>query len=194
MVRRRKRGKTPIIAILIIIGCAIVLVIALVNIFSLQGEYKHTAEVNQKAVEAITEPAKKEDGKEEFKYNHEAALIVNPDAKGMYRNDATETLLPVVQRLNDDDYYLTHFATYTNTQSRDNSDDDELLSAFGAQSEKQPTNSLSNMRIQPQRIEVPRSAAQPQAQNQQQNAPMSLADRIAALRGAISVPNEYKRK
>lgn len=106
MVRRRKRGKTPIIAILIIIGCAIVLVIALVNIFSLQGEYKHTAEVNQKAVEAITEPAKKEDGKEEFKYNHEAALIVNPDAKGMYRNDATETLLPVVQRLNDDDYYL----------------------------------------------------------------------------------------
>ena len=94
----------------------------------------------------------------------------------------------------DDDYYLTHFATYTNTQSRDNSDDDELLSAFGAQSEKQPTNSLSNMRIQPQRIEVPRSAAQPQAQNQQQNAPMSLADRIAALRGAISVPNEYKRK
>ena len=107
MVRRRKRGKTPIIAILIIIGCAIVLVIALVNIFRLQGEYKHTAEVNQKAVEAITETAKKEDGgEEEFKYNHEAALIVNPDAKGMYRNDATETLLPVVQRLNDDDYYL----------------------------------------------------------------------------------------
>ena len=51
---------------------------------------------------AITEPAKDEG----FKYDHEAALKINPDAKGMYRNDATETLLPIVQRLHDDEYYL----------------------------------------------------------------------------------------
>ena len=107
MGRRRKRRKTPIIAILVIIGCAVVLAIALVNIFRLQGEYKHVAEVNEKAVEAITQPATiAEKGEEEFKYNHEAALKINPDAKGMYRNDATETLLPVVQKLGNDDYYL----------------------------------------------------------------------------------------
>ena len=108
MARRRRRRKASIIAIIIIIACSVVLAIALFNIFKLQGEYKHVAEVNKKAVEAITEPATGESGevKEEFKYNHEAALIVNPDAKGMYRNDATETLLPVVQRLGDDDYYL----------------------------------------------------------------------------------------
>ncbi len=110
MVRRRRRRKAPVIAILVIIGCAIVLVIALVNIFRLQGEYKHVAEVNKKAVESITEPAKIDDGggeqKEEFKYNHEAALKINTDAKGMYRNDGTQTLLPVVQRPDDDDHYL----------------------------------------------------------------------------------------
>ena len=102
MVKRKKRRKAPIIAIIIIAACVVVLVISLYNIFRLQGEYKHSQEVNEKAVVAITEPAKDEG----FVYDHEAALKINPDAKGMYRNDATETLLPIVQRKNDDSYYL----------------------------------------------------------------------------------------
>ena len=92
----------------------------------------------------------------------------------------------------DDDYYLAHFATYANT--KDSDDDDELLSAFGAGNMKSSANHTSNMQIQPQRIAVPQSSSQSQSQAQRQNAPMSLADRIAALRGAISVPEEYKRR
>ncbi len=104
MGNEKKGKKGTIIAILVIIGAGIALVIALVNILMLQGEYRHVQEINESAVAAITET--QQEGDKEFKYNHEEALKINKDAKGMYRNDATGTLLPVVQRLKDDEYYL----------------------------------------------------------------------------------------
>ena len=112
--KKKKRSALPFI--LIIIGCAAVLTVALVNIIRTQLEYKHAREVTEDAVSSIikTEPKPTETSEgtevkeEEFSYDHQAALALNPDAKGLIYIPAIDQKLPIVQKLNDasNEYYL----------------------------------------------------------------------------------------
>lgn len=86
---------------IILICASIGFAICMYFIISTLLEYKHSRDANNQAVELVT----KDTGKTKL-YDHEAALKVNPDAKGMYYNPGTETFLPIVQRHEDNDYYL----------------------------------------------------------------------------------------
>lgn len=90
------------IRLILIIICLAILTGSLIYIFSILSKEQHSREVNEKAVMDITH----ED--EEFWYDHEAALKINPDAKGLIDMPAIGQRLPIVQRLNDpsNEYYL----------------------------------------------------------------------------------------
>ncbi len=108
----KKKKRSPLPFILIIAGCAVVLTIALVNIIRTQMEYGHSAQVTNDAIDAIVvTEAPKETGSEQekpFRYDHQAALAKNPDAKGLIFIPANDLKLPIVQKLNDasNEYYL----------------------------------------------------------------------------------------
>ena len=113
----KKKKKSALPFILIIIGCAVVLTIALINIIRTQMEYKHSRDITENAVSSIikTEPQTETAGtgetqpqEETFSYDHQAALAMNPDAKGLIYIPAINQKLPIVQRLNDasNEYYL----------------------------------------------------------------------------------------
>lgn len=93
------KKKTRIILLII---CLAVLTASLIYIFNILNKEKHSREVNEKAVMDISHDD------DEFWYDHEAALKINPDAKGLLDMPAINQRLPIVQRLNNpsNDYYL----------------------------------------------------------------------------------------
>ena len=115
---KKKKKKSALPFILIIIGCAAVLTFALTMIIRTQLEYKHARDVTDNAVSSIikTEPAKETETngetqpaeEEKFTYDHQAALALNPDAKGLLYVPSIDQKLPIVQKLNDasNEYYL----------------------------------------------------------------------------------------
>ncbi len=110
--KKKKRSALPFI--LIIIGCAAVLVFALYNIISTQLEYKHSSDLTNNVIDAVvkTEPTEENNTDQEkensFEYDHQAALAMNPDAKGLIYIPANDIKLPIVQKLDDasNEYYL----------------------------------------------------------------------------------------
>lgn len=94
--------KRKITTTVIFIICAAIAAISLGYIISVVLKEQHSREVNEKAVMDILH----ED--DAFWYDHEAALKINPDAKGLIDMPAINQRLPLVQRLNDpsNDYYL----------------------------------------------------------------------------------------
>ena len=93
--KRRKK-----IATIVLILSSIAVAISLFFIIKTVWEYWSASKANTEAVESITTDDNT------FKYDHEAALKINPDAKGLYVNYATNSKLPIVQKLNDNYYYL----------------------------------------------------------------------------------------
>lgn len=84
--------------LIIVIICAAACAVSLIYIANILLKEQHSREVNEKAVMDISH----ED--DTFWYDHEAALKINPDAKGLIDMPAINQRLPIVQR--DNDYYL----------------------------------------------------------------------------------------
>lgn len=112
---KKKKKRSPLPFILIIVGCAAVLTFALIQIIRTQLEYKHARDVTEDAVSSIikTEPRPSQESEadseqEEFSYDHQAALALNQDAKGLLYMPAIDQKLPIVQKLHDEtnEYYL----------------------------------------------------------------------------------------
>ena len=110
---KKKKKKSALPFILIIIGCAAVLTFALTQIIRTQMEYKHSSDLTNNVIDAVvvteaTDNASTQEKEEPFRYDHQAALAMNPDAKGLIYIPATDIKLPIVQKLNDasNEYYL----------------------------------------------------------------------------------------
>ena len=116
---KKKKKKSALPFILIIIGCAAVLTFALIQIIRTQMEYKHSSDLTDNVINQIvvTEAPKETSSgdapaeapePEPFRYDHQAALAMNPDAKGLINIPSTGIMLPIVQKLNDasNEYYL----------------------------------------------------------------------------------------
>lgn len=89
------------IRLMIILICMAVCAASLVYIFNILSKEHHSREVNKKAVMDISH-----EEEETFWYDHEAALKINPDAKGLIDMPAINQRLPIVQKLGDNNYYL----------------------------------------------------------------------------------------
>lgn len=115
---KKKKKKSALPFILIIIGCAAVLTFALIQIIRTQMEYKHSSDLTNNVINQIvvTEAPKETtsgsdtsvEEPEPFRYDHQSALAMNPDAKGLINIPSTGITLPIVQKLNDasNEYYL----------------------------------------------------------------------------------------
>ena len=110
---KKKKKKSALPFILIIIGCAAVLTFALIQIIRTQMEYKHSSDLTNDVIDAVvvteaTDNASTQEQEEPFRYDHQAALAMNPDAKGLIYIPATNIKLPILQKLDDasNEYYL----------------------------------------------------------------------------------------
>lgn len=112
--RRKKKKGFPVISTLIIIGCAVVMAVALYNIIKIKLEYKHISDTNNSIISAIVKeekpaaenaPPPSYNTDLGFSYDHNAALSMNNDTKALFYMPSTSSKLPVVQA-KDNDYYL----------------------------------------------------------------------------------------